>query len=622
MSRRHHFCHASAVLEPSERAYMRVSLLCRLQGYLARKNHSPRRILLSLMPRDPWCLQNIDMFPFWLNNDLCGVQHHDHIPRMIPAEWIYDINDEDVDSAPSRQNPPCMAVSTMWSAANMPQIRCSFPGTGTPARADVVMGLPLPPLRPNAWVVRTTGHVDTQPTYNFMTRTFAEEIGLRVQDIDTSLSGSVFEVHDRPGGPYQLSYRHHVGSFHGIERIVRVPMLLSKTSEPDRCVLADFIIIENGIVSPPIDFVLDPSFARSLKHWVHDAMCPDPLSQSFARGLYKQPAHVVFVPEYPEALTGTWSHRPRGTRASDATDSAELSPSLEISWETSIPPPGPITASAAPSFTPIGSYQGPLRAKTVHANMKETAVDAFNLFKCEYGLRAAPSIFSPDFSYPCGPSPSPTSSEPCGAADSAGTRTDAQQLDNLLPLMCKPGIIPQEPLTIATFEHAQPTTRRVTRSSSVMGSLVSAPRRASSQDSTVPGAEPSGTFALQAATGARVPPLKPAPTPPSSADTQLGQPTNAAVAGSRDAPSASPDRDPEDDPPDGDDEPGGSKGPAQRRCRWCHDLLATSFSWEDHNRTCTERQPDLPPEYPSGTQRTSREIPSAGEPDTSLWFNG
>ena len=130
-----------------------------------------------------------------------------------------------------------------------------------------------------------------------MTRTFAKEIGLRVQDVDTSLTGSIFEVHDLPGGSYQLSYRRHRGSYHGLGRIVRVPMLLSKSGEPDRCVLVDFVIVEDGTIGSSIDFVLDPSFARSLKHWVHDAMCPDPISQSFARSLYKQPRHVVFVPE-------------------------------------------------------------------------------------------------------------------------------------------------------------------------------------------------------------------------------------------------------------------------------------------------------------------------------------
>ena len=258
---------------------------------------------------DFWNLRAPDMFPFWLNNDLCGVQHPCHIPRLIPAEWVYHINDEDVDSAPLSQNPPCMAVSTMWSGADMPQIRCSFPGTGAPARADVVTGLALPRLPLNGWVVRTTGHVDTKATHNFMTRTFAEEIGLRAQDIDLSLSGSVFEVHDRPGGSYQLSYRRHRGSYHGLGRIVRVPMLLSKNGEPDRCVLG-FVIVEDGTIGSSIDFVLDPSFARSLKHWVHDAMCPDPLSQSFARGLYlAMSSSSPSTPEVP--LQRRTRHAPR-----------------------------------------------------------------------------------------------------------------------------------------------------------------------------------------------------------------------------------------------------------------------------------------------------------------------
>ena len=302
-----------------------------------------------------WDLRTVDLFPRWLINDLCGGQHPDHIPGVVAAKWNHDVDDEDADTVPLRQSPPCMAVSTLWCDADMPRIRCSFPGRGTPARADVLTGLPLPRLRANGWVVRTTGHVDTQATRIFLTRNFAGEIGLRVQDIDTSLSGSVFEVRKRPGGPTQLSYRGHRGNYHGLGRIVRVPMLLSHPGQQDRCVLVDFVIIEDGVVGTLIDFVLDPSFARSLREWVHDAMCADPVSQSFARGLYKQPHHVVFVPEPSEDSATTSFH--------DADNSGTFDSA----------PPDALALEVAP-----------LSSESV-VLITEPSLDPFCLVKCEYG---------------------------------------------------------------------------------------------------------------------------------------------------------------------------------------------------------------------------------------------
>ena len=127
--------------------------------------------------------------------------------------------------------------------------------------------------------------------------------------------------------------------------------------------------------------------------------------------------------------------------------------------------------------------------------MKEPSVEAFYLFKCVYGLRAAPSLFSPDSYSLCGPTPSPTSSQRGGR------------------------------------ECWNPNGRPAT-----------------------------------------------------------GQPSLGNVQ---------------------------TRHPRSRRCRWCHDFLAESVSWQEHNRTCTERQPDLPPGPSSGTRHASPEAPSAGEPETS-----
>ena len=119
-----------------------------------------------------------------------------------------------------------------------------------------------------------------------MTRSFAEFLGYRAQDIDTSVAGSIYEFQDRPGGSRELSMDRHRGNFHGIGRIVGIPMTLSRPSQEARTVLVNFIIVEPGIqVGLVVDFTVDPGFALLLSSWVGDATRSDPVSQSFRRGL-------------------------------------------------------------------------------------------------------------------------------------------------------------------------------------------------------------------------------------------------------------------------------------------------------------------------------------------------
>ena len=210
--------------------------------------------------------------------------------------------------------------------------------------------------------------------------------------------------------------------------------------------LVDFVIVEDGVIGSLIDVVAGPSFASSLKHWVHDAMCPDPISQSFARGLYKQPRNVVFVTEPPEGSAATSF---RDTNTSGTFDSAQLG---SLSMEDPQPSSEPMTIITGPSL------------------------DSFFLVKCEYGLRSAPSLFAPDFSPPTGPICSSAGCEPGGVLESFESRMIIKRLDNFLSESREIVILPQEALTVAVVERTQPTTRRVTRSSSVMGSLVPAPR--------------------------------------------------------------------------------------------------------------------------------------------------
>jgi len=164
-------------------------------------------------------------------------------------------------------------------------------GRGPPPHPSVVSleGVPLPhppPLHPDGWHIRTIGYIDVLASHPVMTRGFAESLGFRIQDIDTSASGSIFELQDRPGGHRQLSHDRHRGNYHGIGRIIRVPMMLFRPAQEARHVLVNFIIVETGTQGGiSVGFILDPGFSIWLASWVHDAVRSDPVSQSLACGL-------------------------------------------------------------------------------------------------------------------------------------------------------------------------------------------------------------------------------------------------------------------------------------------------------------------------------------------------
>ena len=179
----------------------------------------------------------------------------------------------------------------------MPRMKASFPGTGAPPHGCVLsfVGEHPPGHPPGGRFIRNSDYIDMQASHPFMRHTFAETIGLRVHNIDTTASGSVFELHDRSGGPRELSNRRHRSNHHSIGRIKHVLILLSKPLQQDRVVFVDYIIVENGTLRSSINFVLHPTFACKLKTWVHDALCPDPISQSFGRGLNSMPHYVMQV---------------------------------------------------------------------------------------------------------------------------------------------------------------------------------------------------------------------------------------------------------------------------------------------------------------------------------------
>ena len=104
------------------------------------------------------------------------------------------------------------------------------------------------------------------------------------------------------GGPRELSNRRHRSNHHSIGRIKHVLILLSKPLQQDRVVFVDYIIVENGTLRSSINFVLHPTFACKLKTWVHDALCPDPIPQSFGRGLNSMPHYVMQVQDADESL--------------------------------------------------------------------------------------------------------------------------------------------------------------------------------------------------------------------------------------------------------------------------------------------------------------------------------
>ena len=131
-----------------------------------------------------------------------------------------------------------------------------------------------------------------------MTQNFAESLGYCAQDIDTSVAGSIYELQDRPGGSREPSNDRHQGNFHGIGRIMGIPMMLSRPSQEARTVLVNMIIAEPGTqVGLVVDFTVDPGFVLALPSWISDATRSDPMSQSFQRGF--NPTIQFELPDEP-----------------------------------------------------------------------------------------------------------------------------------------------------------------------------------------------------------------------------------------------------------------------------------------------------------------------------------
>ena len=106
---------------------------------------------------------------------------------------------------------------------------------------------------------------------------------------------------------------------------------------------------------------------------------------------------------------------------------------------------------------------------------------------------------------------------PCGPVDEScpSRPMDKLQIDELLSIGGNSWDLPTTTglggaITISTLDTSRPFTKRVTRSGSLLGSLMAAPRRASSQDSAAPPTEPP-SFGTRNTAASRVPPSKPPP---------------------------------------------------------------------------------------------------------------
>ena len=236
--------------------------------------------------------------PTWPLGDLTHVRHRTHLPLEIPLlapvpDWAAE------DDRPTSVLPRgIMFASSFHHEAALPRLWVSFPClNGASLVPSLFFGDPptVPPTVSTTLTgVRARGFIDMQASRAFISKRFAESLGLNVGGANRRITGPTHELQTRPGGWHTISGRDRRIQFGGIGEVPLV-VNFAREGQPARWATVYFMLVEDGPMprGSSIDFVLHYPFAYAFEEWIRDASHCDVVTHAFQQSTQSLPRFVI-----------------------------------------------------------------------------------------------------------------------------------------------------------------------------------------------------------------------------------------------------------------------------------------------------------------------------------------
>ena len=237
-------------------------------------------------------------YPLWLLGLLAHVRHHLHLPREIPVlqpvpTWAAE------DDRPTSVLPPgVMFTSSFHRDALLARLWMSFPcANGAPLVPDSFFRNPPaapPTVSAELIQVRARGFIDPHASRAYISKRFAEDLGLNIGAANRRITGPIHELQTRSGGWHTVSRSDHRLQLSGVGEIPLV-VNFARAGQPARWATVHFMVVEDGPLprGSSTEFVLHWPFANAFKDWIRDASHCDIVTQASQQSALALPRFVV-----------------------------------------------------------------------------------------------------------------------------------------------------------------------------------------------------------------------------------------------------------------------------------------------------------------------------------------